>query len=143
MKGDIESALMALGHYNKALEEIKANKEGPNREEFRTMTQEEGALQAGTLDRIRLSQPEEAQARSEFQKALQRANNGLEQHLGSPEEAPMGPSEDIPQGPAPEDAQGPEEGPPQGANEDTSQGANEDAPKGPTNGGNGQGKNKP
>ena len=133
-KGDIENALIALDHYNKALEEIKANEEGQARVETRTKTQEEGALQAGTLDRIRLSQPEEAKARNAFQEALQRANMSLEKHLGPPETSPQGPSEDVPKGPASEDAQGP--------SEDAPEGPNENAPKGPTDGGKGEGKGK-
>ena len=134
-KGDLENALKALEYYSVALDEINANEEGQVREETRTMTQEEGALQAGTLDRIRLSQPEEAQARNAFQEALQRANMGLEQHFGPPEEAPQGPSEDVQQGPASEGVQGP--------NDDAPQGPNEDAPQGPNNGSNGPGKGKP
>ena len=133
-KGDVENALRAMEAYNKALEEINANEEGQVRAETRTMTQEEGALQQGTLDRIRLSQPEEAQARSAFQKALRRANMGLEKLFGPPEEAPQGPSEDVPQGPNSEDAQGPTEEAPQGPNEDAPQGPTDDAPNGPSNG---------
>jgi hypothetical protein len=133
-KGDVENALRAMEAYNKALDEINANEEGQVRTETRTMTQEEGALQQGTLDRIRLSQPEEAQARSAFQKALQRANMGLEKLFGPPEEAPQGPSEDVPQGPNSEDAQGPTEEAPQGPNEDAPQGPTDDAPNGPSNG---------
>ena len=139
-KGDLENALWALEDYNKALEEINANEEGQVQQETRTMTQEEGALQAGTLDRIRLSQPEEAQARNAFQKELQRANMGLDKLFGPPEEAPQGPSEDVPQGPASEDGQGPTEEAPQGPDEDAPQGPsqeeppgpNEDSPQGPT-----------
>lgn len=133
-KGDVENALRAMEAYNKALDEINANEEGQVRTETRTMTQEEGALQQGTLDRIRLSQPEEAQARSAFQKELQRANMGLEKLFGPPEEAPQGPSEDVPQGPNSEDAQGPTEEAPQGPNEDAPQGPTDDAPNGPSNG---------
>lgn len=123
--GDMENALIALENYTDAMDEINANEEGQVRAETRTMTQEEGALQAGTLDRLRLSQPEEAQARNAYQEALQRANMGLEQHLGPPESAPQGPSDDVPKGPASENGQGP--------TEDAPKGPNEDAPQGPTN----------
>lgn len=134
MKGDVDNALRALEEYNKDLEEINANEDGQVREETRTMTQEEGALQAGTLLRLRESQPEDAQARNAFQKALQRANMGLEQLFGPPEEAPQGPSEDVPQGPNSEDGQGPSEEVPMGPNEEAPQGPTDSAPKGPSNG---------
>ncbi len=134
MKGDVDNALRALEQYNKNIEEINAYEDGQVREETRTMTQEEGAMQAGTLLRLRESQPEDAQARNAFQKALQRANMGLEQLFGPPEEAPQGPSEDVPQGPNSEDAQGPTEDAPMGPNEEAPQGPTDNAPKGPSNG---------
>ena len=133
-KGDVENALRALEAYNEALDEIDPKEAGQVRTETRTMTQEEAANQAGTLDRIRLSQPEEAKARNAFQKALHRANMGLEILLGPPEGIPQGPSEDVPQGPNSEGAQGPTEGAPQGPNEDAPQGPTDDAAPGPANG---------
>jgi hypothetical protein len=135
-KGDTENALKALQEYNKVLDQIRINEREQVREETRTMTQDEGALQAGTLLKIRESQPEDTQARSAFQKELQRANMGLEQLFGPPEEAPFGPGT--------EDAQGPSEEAPQGPNEDAPQGPAEDAPQGPTDESpNGPNKGKP
>jgi len=127
-KGDLENAIRALEAYNRAVDEVIGNEEAPVREEVRTMTQEEGATQAGTLDRIRLSQPENAQARSAFQKALQRANIGMDALFGPPEGAPQGPSEDVPQGPTSEDAQGPNEDAPQGPPEGPPYGPGKDKP---------------
>jgi hypothetical protein len=151
-KGDIENATRALEAYNIAMKDFVGNEEAPVRQEVRTMTQEDGALQQGTLDRIRLSQPEEAQARNAFQEELQRANQGVEKLFGPPEKAPQGPSEDVPQGPNSEDGKGPSEEAPQGPPEDAPQGPTEEAPKsppedapqGPTDdGSNGSTKNKP
>ncbi len=130
-RGDMENALKAMEAYSSMVDEVIDEKQVLNREEVRTMTQEEGALQAGTLDRIRLSQPEDAQARSAFQKALQRANMGVDALFGPYEGAPQGPSEDVPQGPASDDAQGPTEEAPQAPPEDAPQGPTDGPPYGP------------
>jgi hypothetical protein len=132
--GKLEHALTALSAYDDAivdLEEQVENVDGQVRAAVRTMTQEELALQAGTLDRIRLSWPEDAQARNAYQKALQRSNRGVEQLFGPPETVPQGPSEEVPQGPSRQDAQGPVEKAPQGPNQEAPQGPSEEMPYGP------------
>lgn len=133
-QGDTENALRALQEYNKVLDQIRINEREQVREETRTMTQDEGAQQAGTLLRIRESQPEDAQAQSAFQKELQRANMGLEQLFGPPEEAPFGPGTEDAQGPDDEAPLGPNEDAPQGPAEDAPQGPTEDSPNGPNKG---------
>jgi len=132
-KGKIDNALTALELYDALmndLEEYIIRESGLNREEVRSMVQEELALQAGILDRVRFSWPEDAQARNAYQKALQRSNMGVDTLLGPPEIAPQGPPENVPQGPTGEDAVGPSEEVPMGLKEEAPQGPNEEAPHG-------------
>lgn len=133
-QGDTDNALKALQEYNKVLDRIRINERQQVREETRTMTQDESAQQAGTLLRIRESQPEDAQARSAFQKELQRANMGLEQLFGPPDEAPFGPGSEDAQGPNEEAPLGPNEDAPQGPSEDSPQGPSDESPNGPNKG---------
>jgi hypothetical protein len=133
-QGKLDHALTAIAAYDDAfveLEEKVGNQDGQVRESLRIMLQEELALQAGTLDRIRLNWPEDAQARNAFHIALQRSNMGVEHLFGPPESAPQGPNEDAPQGPNEEVPQGPSEDAPQGPNEEAPQGPIEDAPQVP------------
>ena len=133
-KGDLQNALAALEAHGNALQKINElieNEQRAQREALRTMAQEEIGLQQGTLDRIRLNMPEDAQARSALQHALQRSNMSIDTLLGPPEFAPQGPPEEVPQGPANEDAQGPNEEAPQGPPEEAPQGPGEEQPNGP------------
>ena len=125
-KGRVDDALEALVAYDEALTNTSKyieDVQNLNRETLRSMIQEELALQQGTLNRIRLSWPEDAQARNAYQNALQRSNMGADMLLGPPEITPKRPSEDAPQGAKQEDAQGP--------NEEVTQDPNKEAPKGP------------
>jgi hypothetical protein len=130
-QGQMEHALAALTAYDDAiveLVELVENQEGQVWAEVRTMAQEALANQAGTLDRLRLSWPEDAQARNAFQHALQRTNQGVEQLFGPPESVPQGPSGQDAQGPNPEAQQGPNPEAPQGPNPEAPQEPNPDAP---------------
>jgi hypothetical protein len=123
-KGKIAEAVMAFEAYQAAITdavdegEVVEHDQGLNREAVRTMTQEDLATQAGTLDRIRLSwdeEDDEHKARNAFQKAYQISNWGIEWLLGPAEHAPQGPAEDSPgqqvapgpQGPTDVDPNGP------------------------------------
>lgn len=134
LKGRIEDALVALDLYNEILdevEEIVTHENGLNREELRSMVQEELAQQSGILDRVRLSWPEDAQARNAYQKALQRSNMGVDVLLGPPEIAPQGPAGENAVGPSEEVPMGPNEEAPQGPTMDVPPGPAEEAPLGP------------
>jgi hypothetical protein len=115
-KGKIDEAVIAFKAYEDAVTdtigkgEVAEHEEGLNREAVRTMTQEDLALQQGTLDRIRLSWDEvddEHQARNAYQEAYQISNWGIEWLLGPREEAPQGPVEDSPAVPPAPGPQGP------------------------------------
>jgi hypothetical protein len=123
-EGKIEEAVIAFKAYEATVTEaidegeIVEHEEGLNREAVRTMTQEDLALQQGTLDRIRLSwdeEDDEHQARNAYQKAYQISNWGIEWLLGPPIDVPQGPAEDAPgqhnapgpQGPTDVDPNGP------------------------------------
>ena len=133
-QGKMENALTALRAYDEAIVEIAGLIEKSpvqDRLTLRTMTQETLALQAGILDRIRLSWPEDAQARNAYQKALQRSNMGIDKLFGPPETIPQGPGDATPQGPGEATPQGPGEATPQGPGEATPQGPGEATPHGP------------
>jgi hypothetical protein len=123
-KGKFAEAVMAFEAYQDAITdavdegEVVEHEQGLNREAVRTMTQEDLAMQAGTLDRIRLSwdeEDDEHKARNAYTKAYQVSNWGIEWLLGPPEGVPQGPGEDSPgqqvapgpQGPTDVDPNGP------------------------------------
>lgn len=133
--GKPEDAGEALSAHNQLMTNLAAfiqNAGELDQIALRTMMQEELAFQQGILDRLRINWPEDAQARSAYQTALERANMGADSLLGPPETAPQGPAEDVPQGSDSENAQGPAEEAPQGPGEEAPQGPGETEPGGPS-----------
>ena len=134
-QGKMENALVALRAYDDAIVEVAGLIEElplQTRDTLRTMAHDAIALHTGTLDRIRLSWPEDAQALNAYQKALRNTYTGADRLFGQPEEAPFGPNEEAPKGPNEAAPQGPNEAAPQGPNEAAPQGPNEGAPQGPS-----------